>query len=154
MTHATSPTPPLLRLIALDADDLAVISAHLQDALIPVSDIAFLVRERRFVLAGRRFDWVRAAAGGCERCAVGLHFDYVQRVARSGFRQDETDRLLNLLAVHFEPREAPGGIVTLDFSGGAAIRLEVECLDAQMRDLGPRWPCTCEPKHPVEPPAA
>ena len=137
-------------LVALDEDDLAVLSANLQDALIPVPDMAYLPGEKRFALAGKRFDWVKANAGGCERCATGLHFERVLGVSRSGFAQDEAERVLNLLAIHFEPTDAPAGHVVLTFSGHAAIRLEVECIEAQMRDLGPRWPCDKPREHPVE----
>ena len=65
----------LLRLFALDEEDLAILSANLQDARIEVADLAYLPKEKRFALAGKRFDWVKAAAGGCERCATGLHFE-------------------------------------------------------------------------------
>ena len=150
MTASSAAASPLLRLVALDEDDLAILSANLQDALIPVPEIAYLPREKRFALAGKRFDWVKAAAGGCERCAVGLHFERVLSVARIGFAQDEHDRVLNLLAVAFTPADAPAGHVTLTFSGGAAIRLQVECLEVGMADLGERWPCTKQPAHPVE----
>jgi hypothetical protein len=138
-----------LRLVALDEDDLAVLSANLQDALIAVQDMAYLPRLKRFALAGKRFDWVKAAAGACERCAAGLHFERVLAVSRTGFDQSEGERVLNLLAIHFEPTDAPAGVVTLTFSGGAALRLKVECLEAQMSDLGPRWDCATQPAHPV-----
>ena len=147
---STETAPELLRLVALDADDLAILSANMQDALIPVPEIAYLPGEKRFALAGRRFDWVKAALGRCERAAIGLHFDRVLGVARLGFRQDETERVLNLLAVEFTPTDAPAGHVTLTFSGGAAIRLTVECLEARLADLGERWPCGKQPAHPVE----
>lgn len=142
-----------LRLVALDEDDLAVVSANLQDALIAVADMAYLPQAKRFAMVGKRFDWVKAGAGTIERCATGLHFERVLRVSRTGFAQDESDRVLNLLAVHFELGEAPAGTIRLTFSGGAAVRLEVECLEAQMRDLGPRWECDKQPAHPVEEPA-
>ena len=148
MTPSDAAAP--LRLLALDEDDLAILSANMQDALIPVPEIAYLPGEKRFALAGRRFDWVKAAVGGCERAATGLHFDRVLGVARVGFRQDETQRVLNLLAVEFTPTDAPAGHVTLTFSGGAAIRLAVECLEARLADLGERWPCGKQPAHPVE----
>ena len=60
--------PPLLQLAAMDADDLAILSAHLQDMQIAIGDLAYLPAERRFALVGKRFDWVKAAVGGCERC--------------------------------------------------------------------------------------
>ena len=149
MTDESKPMTEALRLVALDEEDLAVLSAHLQDALIAVSDMTYLQPSRRFVLVGKRFDWVKAGAGTIERCATGLHFERVLTVARSGFEQSESDRTLNLLAIHFEPTDAPAGHVRLTFSGGAALRLEVECLEAQMRDLGPRWCCDKQPAHPV-----
>ena len=142
--------PDPLRLVALDDEDLAVLSANLQDALIPIGDIAYLPDEKRFALAGKRFDWVKAVAGGCERCAVGLHFERVLGVARSGFDQADPTQVLNLLAINFEPTEAPAGHILLTFSGDAAIRLTVECLEGQMRDLGPCWPCEAQPAHPIE----
>ena len=139
-----------LRLVALDADDLAILSAHLQDALVSVSELAYLPRERRFALVGKRYDWVKAAKGECERCSVGLHFECVLSVARTGFAQDETDRVLHLLAIVFEPGEAPGGMVSLTFAGGAAVRLTVECLEAQLSDLGERFACEKVPPHPID----
>ena len=148
MTSTDTAAP--LRLFALDEDDLEILSANMQDALVPVPEIAYLPSQRRFALAGKRFDWVKAAAGGCERCAVGLHFERVLGVSRLGFAQSETDRVLNLLAIAFAPTDAPAGHVLLTFSGGAAIRLDVECLEAQMRDLGPRWPCDKTPAHATD----
>jgi hypothetical protein len=140
----------LLRLFALDDEDLAILSANMQDAKILVSDMAYMPAQKRFALAGKRFDWAKAAAGGCERCATGLHFERVLGVTRTGFAQSETDREMNLLAIGFEAVDAPGGHVTLVFSGGAAVRLQVECIEAQMRDLGPRWPCDKQPAHAVQ----
>ena len=139
-----------LRLVALDADDLAILSANLQDALVGVSELAYLPRERRFALVGKRYDWVKAAKGECERCAVGLHFECVLSVARTGFAQDEAERVLHLLAIVFEPGEAPGGTVSLTFAGGAAVRLTVECLEAQLSDLGERFACEKVPPHPID----
>ena len=147
MTTAEHTSP--LRLLALDDEDLAVLSANMQDATILVSEMAYMPAQKRFALAGKRFDWAKAASGGCERCATGLHFERVLGVTRIGFAQTERERELNLLAIGFEAEEAPAGQVTLVFSGGAAVRLEVECIEAQMRDLGARWPCDKRPAHVV-----
>lgn len=136
-----------LALVVMDADDLSVLSANLQDARIAVADLAYLPAEKRFALVGRRFDWIKAAAGGCERAAMGLHFERVLGVTRTGLAQDDGERELNLLAIEFQANSEPAGHVTLTFSGGAAIRLEVECLEAQMRDLGPKFPCDKAPEH-------
>ena len=59
------------------------------------------------------------------------------------------DAVLNLLAVEFSETEAPSGVVTLTFSGGAAVRLEVECLEAELADLGPSWTTAACPVHAV-----
>lgn len=137
----------LLALVVMDADDLSILSANLQDAQIAVSDLVYLPAEKRFALVGRRFDWIKASAGLCERAAMGLHFERVLGVSRTGLVQNDSERVLNLLAIDFVVAEAPAGHVTLTFSGATAIRLEVECIEAQMRDLGPREACGEAPAH-------
>jgi enamine deaminase RidA (YjgF/YER057c/UK114 family) len=139
-----------LRLLALDAEDLAVVSCNLQDAVVRAADLAFLPRQRRFALLASRFDWVAAEAGRMERCRAGLHFDNVVKVSSTGIRRDDREAVLNLLSVAFEEGEAPAGTVVLTFSGGAGIRLEVECVDAQLRDVGPRWAARHKPGHAID----
>ena len=140
----------VLRLIALDAEDLSVISTNLQDAVVRVADLAFLPAQRRFALLASRFDWVAAERGEQERCRAGLHFDNVVRVASTGIDRSNREGVLNLLSIAFLDGEAPAGTIELVFSGGAAIRLEVECVDAQMRDLGPRWAAAHRPGHAID----
>ncbi len=143
--------PDLLRLVALDSEDLAVISANLQDALIKPGDMAYLPATKRFVVVAARFDWVRAACqGAMERCRAGMHFERVLKVSRMGFDQNNPDLILNLLSVTFNETDAPAGQVILTFSGGAAVRLDVECLEAQMRDIGPRWKAKGQPGHQLD----
>jgi hypothetical protein len=139
-----------LRLLALDSEDLGVISCHLQDAVVRVADLAFLPGQRRFALLASRFDWLAAQAGRMERCRAGLHFDHVARVASTGVDRSDRDAVLNLLSIAFEEREAPAGVIQLTFSGGAGIRLEVECVDAQLRDIGPRWSAARQPGHAID----
>lgn len=147
-----SEAPPgrALRLMACDAEDLAVLAAHLQDSILRVGDMAFLPREKRFVLVLKRFDWLSTEAGAPQRAQTGLHFDHVRKVALHGFRQDRPDDILNLLNIEFIPGDAPSGAVKLVFSGGCALRLEVECLEARMADLGPRWRVRHTPGHKAE----
>jgi hypothetical protein len=141
----------LLRLVALDSEDLAVLSANLQDALIKTGDMAYLPATKRFVVVAARFDWVRAASqGAMERCRAGMHFERVLKVSRMGFDQNNVELILNLLSVTFNETDAPAGQVTLTFSGGAAVRLDVECLEAQMRDIGPRWKAKGQPGHQLD----
>jgi hypothetical protein len=136
-----------LRLIALDADDLSIISAHLQDATARVSDMAFLPEENRFAMLVDRFDWIAAVSQGpAQRRRAGLHFDRVQRARTRGFDLKDRETVLNLLAAEFEERDAPSGTVTLYFTGDAAIQLEVECLEVAISDLGPVWPAGERPQ--------
>ena len=137
----------LLKLVALDEEDLAVISAHLQDAVVKVEDIAFLPKERRFVLCLRRFDWEAEFDDPPRRRLTGLHFECVQAVQVRNLDPARRDIVLNLLAVMFEPITGPSGAVTLIFSDDRAVRLEVECIEAQMRDMGPVWEAECRPEH-------
>jgi hypothetical protein len=146
---AAKSDPGLLKLLVFDEEDLAVVSANLQDALVRANDMAFLQKEQRFALTAARFDWMAADEGRCERLQTGMHFERVGNVRTTGFRPGKPEEVLNLLSIIFEPENAPSGEVVLTFSGGAAVRLQVECLEAQMRDLGPRWPCGGKPDHPA-----
>jgi hypothetical protein len=134
-----------LRLLAFDADDLAILSAHVQDMSVRPADLAYLRSDRTFALAGERFDWVGVGDGPCERVVCGLHFERVLAVRKLGL---DANKALNLLSIGFDETDAPAGTVTLTFSGGAAIRLEVECLDGHLRDIGPRRRVPCQPDHP------
>lgn len=137
-----------LKLLALDADDLAIVSAHLQDAVLKVADMVYLPREHRFALAARRFDWEGAVQGQRRRRLAALHFDRVLGVRTSNLDKNDAGRVLNLLAVTFETTQEPAGEVTLHFSEGAAVRLSVECIETQMKDLGPVWEAVATPGHP------
>jgi hypothetical protein len=140
-----------LKLRALDAEDLSLISAHLQDALARVCDLVYLPDKRRFALVLSRFDWAAEAEGRFERMRTGLHFEGVTRVRCRHVARDRPEAILSLLAVSFEPgREPPEGCVRLIFAGGADIVLDVECLEAQLIDLGPRWKVVARPTHQLD----
>jgi hypothetical protein len=150
-----------LKLVALDQDDIGVVSAHVQDALVKVGDIFWQPREHRFVMAIKRFDWVNAVdakdsyMGGFKngdgrdyrRCRTALRFERVLSCKCRGLDQTNKTALLNLLAVEFAGRDAPAGTVTLTFSGGGVIRLEVECLEAELVDLGEVFVAAICPDH-------
>ncbi|MFG1418863.1 DUF2948 family protein [Xanthobacter sp. V0B-10] len=137
-----------LKLIALDEEDLAVVSAHLQDAVVKVADMGFLPRVQRFALLLNRFDWDQQAhANEKVRRRAGLHFERVRDAKCRGLDLAQQDGVLNLLAVTFIPTDAPSGYVLLTFSGGAEVRLEVECIEAGLKDLGPAWGCAHAPRH-------
>jgi len=144
-----------LRLGAEDAADLEVISAFLQDAVTKVGDLAFLPHARRFAMVLNRFRWEGETETGKssgalrthERVRAGLHFENVLKVQARGIRQDHAEGVLNLLSIRFDELDAPSGIVTLTFSAGGELRLEVEALDAHLSDLGLVWPTPNLPKH-------
>lgn len=139
-----------LKLIAFDDEDLAVVSAHLQDALVRVGDMAHLGAERRFALVCSRFDWSGASGARPRRVRCGLHFDNVRRVSVTKLRRDAPEAVLNLLAIRFEPGETPAGAVVLAFSAGVAIRLECDCLEAAMSDIGESWKVALAPGHKID----
>jgi len=143
-----------LKLLALDEQDLQIMSAHLQDAVLRVEDIAYVPSEQRFAMIANRFDWESADdAHGArnkkrfQRRRSALRFERVLGVQLQGVKQNVKNAVLELLAVQFEAQHQPEGHVTLVFAGGAAIRLHVECIEAEMRDLGPVWKTRLKPEH-------
>lgn len=133
-----------LKLRAEDAEDLAILSAALQDAAVPVSDMRYFPDDRRFMMAVSRYRWEsdRAEASGGERITTAVIFDHVGRVRRRGIEQEDADRILALLAM-----EVGEGVVDLLFSGGAAVRLEIEKLSCRLDDFGQPWPTIFRPTH-------
>ncbi len=142
-----------LKLIALDGDDIEVVSAHLQDAVIKAADIHWRPAEQRVVVGVNRFDW-EGANGGSEfrRLRAALRFERVRSCKCRNIDAAGKETVLNLLAVEFSQSDPPGGVVTLTFSGGAALRLEVECLEIELADLGPAWTTEACPAHSVDTP--
>ncbi|CAN1722815.1 DUF2948 family protein [Hyphomicrobium sp. 1Nfss2.1] len=140
-----------LKLIALDPEDLRVLSCHLQDAVVRVGDMAFIGAEMRFAAIANRFDWEGAAKAGVnQRRRTGLRFERVKGARVQGFDLKQKDHALALLAVTFEAGDEPSGAVILHFAGGAAVRLEVECIEAEMRDLGSAWTTSSRPAHAID----
>ena len=134
----------LLRLVAFDPEDLSVISAHLQDSLLQVRDIAYLPKERRFAIQVRRYDWEAATP---QRRLTCMHFENVTGVRVRGIDRSNTDAVLNLLAIAFEEKDAPSGTATLIFAEGGAIQVDLECIEMQMKDTGPVWAAESRPSH-------
>lgn len=145
--------PEELKLVALDKDDIEVVSAHVQDARVHIGEIFWRPRDHRFVMALNRFDWMTAVDAKPEnkadyrRCRTALRFERVLACKCRGLDQANKAAELNLLAVEFVERDAPGGTVNLTFSGGGVIRLEVECLEAELADLGEVFSAELCPDH-------
>jgi hypothetical protein len=139
-----------LKLRATDADDLAVISAVLQDAVIPGDEMTYLPSEHRFVLVANRFRWEDSDGQPVpgriyERVHAGLVIDTVRAVKTRGFDPTQKDRLLSLLAI--EPND---GAIDLLFSGGTAIRIEVERILCHLEDVAEPYPTRLRPNHAVD----
>lgn len=139
-----------LKFVVLDEEDLEVASTHLQDAVVRVCDVLWRPHERRLVVALNRFDW-EAANGGQQneyrRRRAALRFERVLSCKCQHVNPARKDAVLNLLAVEFVEADAPAGAVTLTFSGGGTLKLEVECLEAELADLGPTWTTHTCPAH-------
>jgi hypothetical protein len=140
---ATEGTPAEpLHLLAEDADDLHIISAALQDAIMRPVDIVWEPASRRVTLKLSRFCW---ECGGTRVMAAMQFGDVLAVKSRRLPRLPES--ALELLAMDFEPGEAPGGRVILMFAGGGDLRIDVECMDAVLTDLSERWPAKIAPTH-------
>jgi hypothetical protein len=135
-----------LRLLAQDADDLAVISAAMQDAVCKVGDITWEPKARRLTIAFNRYRW---EAGGGARVRAGLQLGGVLEVQTRKIRRNAPDAVLEILAMTFEPAEAPGGVVMLTLAGGGDLRATVECIEAVLADVSQPWPTPRKPAHDV-----
>lgn len=151
--------PGILRLAAIDAEDMGIISACLQDAICQVGDTAYLPKRRRFAALFNRFRWENETANGLERmfglrrdervrCAV--HFDGVLKVRTLGLTRAKPEQLLNLLSIQASEISAALHQIRLVFAGGVEILLEAECIDCYLEDITLPWPAAGRPAHPVE----
>jgi hypothetical protein len=139
-----------LRLRAEDGQDLAVISACLQDALVAVRDLAYAPADQSFLLVANRFRWEHGVARSSDepshqRTLCGVTFSGVSAVSYSGFRRSENGRILSLLVIR-----PVGEAILLEFSGGAAIRLEVARIQCHATDIGEPWPTPWQPQHDAD----
>ncbi|HLY58525.1 MAG TPA: DUF2948 family protein [Stellaceae bacterium] len=134
----------LLRLRAADDEDLAVLSACLQDALVAVGDMEYSASEQRFVLVANRFRWEASSApkAPCARILTGITIEGVTGARRWRIDPRKRDQILALLTL----RAVPEGI-ELTFAGGRAIRLDVDEIKVRLQDFGEDWPALARPCH-------
>jgi len=142
-----------LRLIALDREGLDVISAHAQNTCVRRGDMVWLPRQRRFVVPGMRYDWVKAKTGPEERVSSVLRFDRVLKVSRLGLEDSDREAALNLLGIAFHKTDPPAGMIVLAFADGALVRLDVECVEVELRDLERRIPAKSCAGHALSDPS-
>ncbi|RVV99924.1 DUF2948 family protein [Mesobaculum littorinae] len=143
-----------LRLAAFDAEDLGAISALLQDAVLPVSEMAWQKGARRFALLANRFRWELSEAAlrreGPERIRSMLVVENVLGVQVQGIDRADPDQILSVLSLSWEETDAPSGHIVLTLAGDGAIRIEVEALECLLRDVTRpyRAPSGARPRHP------
>ena len=141
-----------LKLLALDTEDLSIVSAHLQDAVFKTDGLAFDARHHVFSVVVNRFVWDKVAGRGkaFERRRAVVAFKRVQAVRSLGIDRKATDAVFSLLAVNFTPEgEGPDGTLELVLSGEASIVLDVECVEVQLADTGGAWETSLKPRHPA-----
>ncbi len=138
-----------LTLAAEDAEDLEIISARLQDAVAPLKELVYLPKKRRFAALFNRFKWEEPRKGADLRVHALLHFDDVLSVRSKNLKRGAPDAVVSLLAIRFTAKGAddPAGVVELVFAGGGLIRLDVECIDAGLSDVGGEWAARGRPDH-------
>lgn len=140
---------PRLVFAAADAEDLETISARLQDAVAKVKDLVFLPKSRRFAALFNRFKWETTGAQAGTRVRAGLHIDGVLSAKSCRLDASNPEAIASLLAIRFQPNgaEDPGGVIEFVFSGGGTLRLEVECISAELSDISGEWAALGRPIH-------
>ena len=146
------PGPSRLKLAAADAQDLEVLSARLQDAVVKLKNFVWLPNKRRFAAVVNRLAWEE---GGKTRVRAGLHFDGVLKVQSSKVKLGAGEAVVSVLAMTFTPNksgegEDPGGTIQIVLAGGGALRLTVECIDAELADMTGGWAARGTPDHDAE----
>jgi len=145
----------LLKMLALDDDDLKVMSSYAQDAVLKADAIEYFPPEKLLALPVNRFAWEAKSARRWffkkfERRNAVLHFNRVTNVKSIGIDRDDASQVLSLLAITFAPDAklgAPSGTIDLTFAGDAALVLDVECVEAKLTDLGGAWSASRKPRH-------
>lgn len=142
-----------LKLMALDGEDLSIISTHMQDSVFKLKDASFDRRSGQFLVSANRFVWESVSRKGQspERCRSVLAVKRVGNVRSYGFDRDNKEQVLSLLAIRFTQNgEGPEGTVELTLSGGGAIALDVECIETQLTDVSGGWETVSKPQHPQD----
>ncbi len=140
-----------LKLLALDTEDLSVISTHMQDSVFKLKDISFEPKHGQFTLSANRFVWENAGRKSLppERCRSVVFLKRVSAVRSQGINRGDREQVLSLLAIRFLPEgDGPDGIVELALSGGGTIAVHVECIEAQLTDVSGAWETAAKPHHP------
>lgn len=141
-----------LRLIAQEPEEVAALSAALQDAVGKIGDFQYEPAKARFTLALNRFRWESGGRGKGERVRAAFQAGSVTAAKAKRLKQGADDAVVSLLSIVFEPGEAPeedpGGALIFTFAGGGELRLDVECVDLVLADVSEPWRAVRRPTHP------
>lgn len=137
-----------LKLIAKDLEDLQILVAHLQDAIVPLMSMDYDPHTKTFRAVANRFCWEHGeieheGEALYHRVHSGLEIHHVTRVQHKGLGRYNENRACNLLTIHGDQE----GVLHFIFSGGSELRLEVEDLHMHLGDLEHPWPTRKKPKH-------
>jgi hypothetical protein len=141
-----------LKLLALDEEDLQIVSAHMQDSVFKTSEVEYDAKAGQFAFTANRFVWEKAAERGksFERRKAALVFKRVKAVRSAGIDRKKPDTVLDLLAIQFDKLgDGPEGTIELTLADGSALQLDVECIEVQLADIGGAWETTSKPRHPA-----
>jgi len=139
-----------LKLIANSEEDLRVISAHLQDAIVSTLDIANLKKNRIFLMQLNRFMWEDVEKGVFrknKRIRTVLKFENVLNVSSKNINQKNHSRFLDFLAIESKLSQDKSYEIRLIFSGDSIIKLKTEVIDVTLDDQGNPWKSKNKPKH-------
>ena len=143
-----------LKLIALDVEDLTVLSAAVQDAILDESEISFDASKGQLILPLRRYAWELPGARRWlfptkQRRLSVLDFARVLKVEHKGMSKDKSGPLA-ILALKFEQTggdDDPSGVMDIVFAGAGMLRAHVECVEARLVDQGATWRAAAKPRH-------
>lgn len=149
-----------LKIMAMDEEDLTVLSAHCQDAVFKAADVTWLAAEKRFLISLNRFVWEKAqnASGlkgllgrkSYERHNAVLHFEQVSQAQTKGLGPSDPDTVFSLLSIEFfGGADGVSGQLELILADGHSIRLDVGCIEVRLADFDAAWETTNKPKHPL-----
>ena len=139
-----------LKLLATSEDDLKVIAAHLQDAIVSVQDIANLKKNRIFLIQLNRFMWEDVEKGifrKNKRIRTILKFDNIVSVSSKNINIKEDKHFLDFLTIECTSMPDKSYEIKLIFSGDAIIKIKTEVIDVTLDDQGSPWESKTEPKH-------
>tara|TARA_B100001094_G_C17627380_1_gene528818 strand:- start:97 stop:540 length:444 start_codon:yes stop_codon:yes gene_type:complete len=141
-----------LKLIARTDNDLKVISAHLQDSIVDIKNIAHLKKNKIFLMQLNRFMWEDVEKGVFrknKRIRTMLKLDNVLEVNSRNIRQKNKDEFLDFLAIESQQMPDKNYEMKLIFSGDSIIRVITEVIEVILDDQGAPWDTKNKPKHKV-----